>query len=103
MENMIKRIVQMDEQARLLTQDAQRAKVDSAAGIAQKKKEMREDYISRARSRIKENEKAEQAAAEAEWKEIEQKYQRMTQQMDETYHARREQWVEHIVSHVIRG
>lgn len=103
MENMIKRIVEMDEKARELTQDAQRAKVDSAADIAKKKQEMRDDYLARARQRIKVNAKTEQEAADAEWKETEQKYQDLSQQMDETYRARCGEWVEQIVSRVVGG
>ena len=103
MENMIKRIVEMDEKARELTQDAQRAKVDSAADIAIKKQQMRDEYPDRARKRIKVNEKTEQEAADAEWKKTEQKYKDLAQQMDETYNTHHEEWVKQIVSHVIGG
>ena len=103
MENMIKRIVEMDEKARELTQDAQRAKVDSAADSAIKKQQMRDEYLDRARKRIKVNEKTEQEAADAEWKKTEQKYKDLAQQMNETYNTHHEEWVNQIVSHVIGG
>ncbi len=103
MENMIKRIVEMDEKAREITQEAQRSKLDSAADIAQKKQAMRNDYLERARKRIKMNERTEQQAADAEWEETVQKYRDRTKELDETYRAHCGEWVDQIVARVIGG
>ena len=67
MENMIKRIVEMDQKARQITEAAQREKLDSEKEIAEKAAQLRADYLERARRRIQLNSDTERAAAEKAW------------------------------------
>lgn len=64
MENMIRRIVEMDQKARQITEAAQREKLDSEKEIAEKAAQLRADYLERARRRIQLNSDTERAAAE---------------------------------------
>ena len=68
MENMIRRIVEMDQKARQITEAAQREKLDSEKEIAEKAAQLRADYLERARRRIQLNSDTERAAAEKAWK-----------------------------------
>ena len=103
MENMIKRIVEMDERARQITEEAQHAKVDSSVNMEEKRRDMREDYLQRARERIKKNEIEEQKQADEEWKVIHEKYLRMEKTLDETVSKKKEEWARQLVERVIGG
>lgn len=103
MENMIKRIVEMDEKARQITEEAQRARSGSAEAIAQKREELRAEYLDKARARIERNRQTEQAAADVEWQEIEKKYQALGAGLDKKFEAHHGEWAEAIFRRVIGG
>jgi len=101
MENMIKRIVEMDRQARQITEQAQSAKLNSAAAIEKKKQKLRDEYLAQARAQVEQNNHAEQAAAVEDWEKIQQKYSRRAQQLDEKIAANREKWVNELFERTI--
>ena len=55
MQDMIKKIVDMDEKAQEITEEAKRSKALSAQEIAETKERIRENYLARARKRIELN------------------------------------------------
>ena len=70
MEDMLSMIVEMDEKVRIETKQAEQRKADSFKKITKQREDIYNDYINRARERIKKNEKTERAAAEKKWQQI---------------------------------
>ena len=98
MENMIKRIVDMDQKARAITEAARREKLDSEKEIAEKAKQLREDYLDRARRRIQINGEMEKVIAEQAWARRRKFYDK---QLEESYAAHCGDWVDAIVHNVL--
>lgn len=103
MDDMLSKIVDMDEKFRIETKQAEQRKADSFKKIAEKKDVIYSDYISRARTRIKKNEIAEREAAEKKWHIIEARQKKFLSDMDELYAANGGYWVDTIVQNVIES
>ena len=101
MEDMIKRIVEMDRQARQITEQAQSAKLNSTAAIEKKKQKLRDEYFVQAQAQVEQNNEAEQAAAKKDWEKIQQQYSRRAQKLDEKFAANREKWVNELFERTI--
>jgi predicted ABC-class ATPase len=101
MKDMVKQIVDMDRKAREITDAAQLEKVNSEKEVAQKREEIRAEYLERARKRISLNEPKERAAAEEEWKTVAQKNAVLSQNLDDLYKEKGDEWVKTIVARVI--
>lgn len=103
MDDMLSKIVNMDEKVRMENKQAEQTKADSFKVIAQKKDAIYNDYISRARERIKKNEIAEREAAEKKWQVLEAKQKVFLDGLDKLYADNGEKWVETIVQNVINS
>ncbi len=103
MDDMLSKIVNMDEKVRMENKQAEQTKADSFKVIAKKKDAIYNDYISRARERIKKNEIAEREAAEKKWQALEVKQKVFLDGLDELYAENGEKWVETIVQNVINA
>lgn len=97
MQNLIKQIVEMDHKAREITDQAQRNKVDTEKEISEKREEIRKNYLEEARRRIAANEPKERAAAEKDWKEVQKKYDALSDTLDRMYKEHGDEWVRKIV------
>lgn len=100
MEDMIRRIVDMDKKAREITEAAEREKIESEKEINEKAAQLREDYLSRARQRIQVNRETERKIAEREWEKTRTRYDEELRRMDALYAERGDEWVQAIVSAV---
>lgn len=98
MQDLIKQIVEMDHKAREITDRAQRDKVDSQKEISAKREEIRKNYLEEARRRIAANEPNERAAAEEGWKEVQKKYDALSEALDRMYAEHGDEWVGKIVA-----
>lgn len=101
MKDMISKIIDMDQKARELTAEAQKDKVDAGQEIALMKEKIREDYLKRARNRIKINQQAEKKAADEEWKLISEKHKKIAENLDNIYSEQCNKWIDKIVQRVI--
>ena len=101
MENMIKRIIDMDRKAQDITDAAQREKLEAEKEIAEKARALKEEYLERARRRIQINSETERTIAEQRWKKREQAYAAQREKLEQTYAARREELVKDIVDNVL--
>jgi predicted ABC-class ATPase len=101
MQDLVKQIVEMDRKARQITEAAQMEKVRSEKEIAERRQQILNDYIERARKRISINEPTERAAAEADWEEKKKKYAELSRKLDELYSQKGDEWVTEIVARVI--
>lgn len=103
MQDMLSKIVDMDEKVRIQNKQAEKQKADSLKMINQKKDDIYNDYINRARERIKKNQKAEQEAADKKWQNIEAKQKDSLAMLDESFKKNGDKWVNAIVDNVINS
>lgn len=103
MQDMLSKIVNMDEKVRIENKQAEQRKADSYKKIAKKKDDIYNDYISRARVRIKKNEVVERAAAEKKWQELEAKQKKCLERLEKAYAQKGSQWIDAIVDNVINS
>lgn len=101
MQDMIAKIVEMDEKAREMTAQAQREKAMSEQDIAQAKEKIYNDFIERARRRIKINEETERKAAEENWKKTEAQHQQTLARLEKVRTENSEKWADEIVKRVL--
>ena len=101
MQDLMKQIVDLDRQAREITDSAQKEKVDSEKEVVKKREQLRNDYLEQARRRIAKNEPKERAAAEAEWQEKNKKNLELSKKLDDLYREKGDQWVSEIVQRVL--
>ena len=101
MQDMIKKIVDMDEKAQEITEEAKRSKALSAQEIAETKEQIRENYLVRARKRIELNRIQEKNQARQILADAEKKYEVQLIKMQELYRQQGGNWVDAIVGRVI--
>ena len=101
MQDMIKKIVDMDEKAQEITEEAKRSKALSAQEIAETKERIRENYLARARKRIEVNRIQEKNQARQILADAEKKYEVQLIKMQELYRQQGGNWVDAIVGRVI--
>lgn len=103
MQDMLSKIVNMDEKVRIQNKQAEQRKADSLRMINKKKDDIYNDYISRARERIKKNAKAEKEAADKKWQKLEAKQKESLAMLDESFKKNGDTWVNDIVENVINS
>ena len=101
MQDMIKKIVDMDEKAQEITEEAKRSKDLSVQEIAETKERIRENYLARARKRIELNRIQEKNQARQILADAEKKYEVQLIKMQELYRQQGGNWVDAIVGRVI--
>ena len=101
MQDMIKKIVDMDEKAQEITEEAKRSTALSAQEIAETKERIRENYLARARKRIELNRIQEKNQARQILADAEKKYEVQLIKMQELYRQQGGNWVDAIVGRVI--
>lgn len=101
MEDMISKIVDMDKKARGITDEAQQSKIDYEKEIIRKKEKIKNDFLERAKERIRINKQTAQKKADEELKLIEEKNAAIIAALDKTYSENHDKWVDRIVERVI--
>ena len=101
MEDMIKRIIELDRMAKENLTRANQLKVDSAQKISDIKEQKRAEYLERARANIKSLEKEEKVNACLRLKVIENSYRQKYDRIEEIYANNKIKWVETLVNRVI--
>jgi len=101
MQDMIKRIVDMDQTARDITTEAQMARIQAEKEIKARRKLIREDLLNQARSRMKVNEATERTLAEEAWKETEACHAQIAEKLAADYQQNGDRWVAEILNRVL--
>ena len=101
MQDMVKQIVDMDRKAREITDAAQLDKINSEKEVQEKRVEIREQYLAKARARIALNEPQERAAAEAAWEKVQQHNEEVSRRLDELARDKKEEWIRTIAARVL--
>ncbi len=103
MEDMLSKIVDMDEKVRLETQKAEQNKADTFKSISEKKDAIYNDYITRARERIESDYKTELKRSEEKLRTVQNKQKECLTLMEEMYRQHCDKWVDEIVERVIHS
>lgn len=97
MQDLLKKIIEMDEEARRIEQQAKLEKIRSEEEVEKLREQIYNDYISRARDRIEKNTAVQQERADAYLKEYEERAQAARQAMRGLYGENKDKWVDEIV------
>ncbi len=103
MQDMISKIIEMDEKARDLNEEALKSKLDYEQEIAAAKESIIKDYLERARKRVQINAQSERDAAEKALAETRAAHAKIEKKLDELYKAKCDRWVDEIFNRVISG
>lgn len=101
MQDMLKKIIEMDEQARLVKEQAIKEKAATEQEIIETKKKIYDDYIERAKDRVRKNLEVDRANAEKEWENTQAKHQATLKNLEDMYSQNHDLWVKQIVERVI--
>lgn len=100
MEDMIKRIVDMDRKAREITESARREKLESVEEIKERAAALRAEYLDRARRRVQINAETERTLFEQAWRRKAAAFERYDERLDALYKEKHDEWLNAIVTHV---
>lgn len=103
MQELLAKIIEMDEYARRVKEEAERDKLSSEAEIEELRQKIYDDYITRAKDRVEKNISIDRHNAEEEYAVQEEQVQRLKDEMLTRYAQNKDAWVDMIVSHVING
>lgn len=103
MQNMIREIVDMDRKAREITEAAQQEKLNSEKEVAEKREQIRTEYLTKARERIALNEPHEREAAEKVWRTVEARQNEISAKLDAQFAENGERWAAELARRVLEG
>ncbi len=101
MQDMLKKIIEMDEQARLVKEQAEKEKSASEQEIVKVKQQIYDDYINRAKERVEKNLTADKANAEKSWENTKAKHEAVLAELESANKENHDKWVQEIFSRVI--
>ncbi len=101
MQDMLKKIIEMDEQARLVKEKAIQEKAATENEIIQTKQRIYNDYIERAKDRVKKNLEIDKANAEKSWEATKAQHSEAMRRLEQCDKDNHDKWVDEIVNHVI--
>jgi len=102
MQEMIRRILEIDEEARQLNEQAVHLKIENEMTIGDKKKKLRDDYLTRARERIDKLREAERNLAQKDFEEVIRQQDAVEKEMLSCYEKNAERWVEALVEDALQ-
>lgn len=97
MQDLLKRIIEMDEQARKIEQQAKDEKLRSETEVEQLKEQIYNDYIVRAKDRIEKNIAVDRENADKKYAAFKEHNEAMKQEMNRLYTQNKDSWVDEIV------
>lgn len=100
MQDMIKKVVDMDKKARELEEQAQQEKISIKEEIEAQKKKVYDDYLEKARIRARKNDEIEQKSAEEQLQKSRERHKIALTKLKEDFDANCDKWVDEIVSRV---
>ncbi|CDZ24457.1 hypothetical protein CCDG5_1343 [[Clostridium] cellulosi] len=103
MQDIIKKIIEIDKTAQKMTNDALALKEQIKSSIEQDKKDLRDKYIQRARRRIEVTAQTEEKFLQEALDEIKARYDGISTKLKEQYELNHERWAEEIYKRVIGG
>ena len=103
MQDMIKKIIEMDKEARRLNDEALHRRAGAAQAAAAKRSEVFEYHLLMARNRVETIRKVEMQNAGEQIAAIDRRGEEAAAKLREQYAANRQRWVDEIVAAVTEG
>lgn len=103
MQDMIRKIIEMDKDARRLTDEARQLKANAAEAAAEKRREVFENYLNMAHNRVDTIRRVEMESANELIQDIDRRTEAASAAMRERAEACREGWIAEIVAAVTEG
>ena len=103
MQDMIKKIIEIDKEARRLNDEALERRAGAAQAAAAKRSEVYENYLHMARNRVETIRKVEMQSVDEQIKAIDSRSSEASARMRRELETNRQQWVEEIVAAVTEG
>lgn len=101
MQDMLKKIIEMDEQARLVKEQAQQEKAATEQEIIDTKKRIYNEYIERAKIRVEKNLEVDRANAQKQWEKSQVKNEEIINELETSFSENSEKWADEIVKRVL--
>ena len=101
MENMIKKIVDADNEAKAMEQKVLEEKEMLTKQIKEESKKIYDEYMSKALETVKNNDAAEEKKADQLWKEVQSKQKSAHIKLQSDYELNCEKWVDAIVERTL--
>ncbi len=101
MDDIISKILQMDETTRKMEDEAQAEKIASREEVKKKYQEVYDDYLSKARTHIEEYKASAQKTSDENWKKTEKYYSDVSKALEKKFRDHKEKWINDIVSGVL--
>lgn len=101
MQDMISKIVKMDEEARKINEQAERSITNSNDDICAYREKIRNEYLVRARKRIEKNRVQEKKAAEKQLEESQKRQIKVSAALDKKSEENMDNWVASVVERVV--
>ncbi|MBE6760422.1 MAG: hypothetical protein E7554_10145 [Ruminococcaceae bacterium] len=103
MQDMIKKIIEMDKEARRLNDEALQRRADAAQAAAAKRTEVYDNYLLMARNRVETIRKVEMQSVDEQLRAIDDRSAEVSARLQEQLDANRRRWVDEIVAAVTEG
>ena len=100
MQDMLKKIIEMDEQARLVKEKAIQEKAATESEIIKTKQNIYNEYIDRAKDRIKKNLEVDKANAEKNWTATQEKHKKAMYELEIQEKENHNKWVDEILARI---
>lgn len=103
MQDIIKKIIEIDQRAQKMTDEALAMKAEAEAAIVKDKQALREQYIERARKRISTTTAVEEDFLKESLAEIDKRFERVESQLKSSYEQNHEKWAGEIYERVLKA
>ena len=101
MQDLLKKIIEMDEEARKVEQQAKSEKIKSEEEVEQLREQIYNDYIARAKDRVEKNIAVEEARAQEYVKAYRERIDTAKRDMQTLYAENKEKWVDEFVKRAL--
>lgn len=101
MENMIKKIVDADNEAKAMEKDTLEEKEELSKTIEAETKKIYDDFMAKAEEVVKRNDIQETKKAEQQWEEIQSKHNSVHIKLDSDFKLNCDKWVDGIVKRTV--
>lgn len=101
MDDIINKILEMDETARKLEDEAQAEKIASREEVIKKRQEVYDEYLSSAKEHLELFKLAARKSSDEKWKATEKHYQQVSSSIDKLFEENKNKWVDEIVAGVL--
>ena len=103
MQDMIKKIIEMDKEARRLNDEALQRRADAAKAASAKRSEVYENHLIMARNRVETIRKVEMQSLDEQLRAIDDRSAAVSARLQEQLAENRQRWVDEIVAAVTEG